>query len=179
MSATSYPFRRALTASSTATSWATKIPTATEPVNSTSAGVFSLFDAANGLATNTYMPRFIHIVPYGTDTNNETFSFRLWGWTHTSRLEGASIWVPQLLLDVACVMGNIDGSALGTGIKMCDTLTLTQGDQNASLISPANDTTGSVLVHLHGVHKIEFDFNINSGSAVSMNALWRAMDQGR
>lgn len=175
MRATSYPLRKALSSNSTASAFTAKIPVATEPSGS---GVFDLFDADLGLATNTYVPSSIELIPFGTDANNETFDMRLWGWT---KVHLSSLWIPQLLAEFNVTLGNIDGSAIAASHFMMDTIALVDGSAETTrvdLVSTANDTTGSVSVNLRGVRYIEFDFDSAGASpAAAMNCYWRVVNE--
>ncbi len=163
-------FRDAFAADNAATSFTNKIPTATKP---TGAGVVDLYDASDPRCVRPYIAKFIQLVPYGTTTDNTTFDLRLWAWNkaHFS----TPIWVPQLLLDLTCTLGNIDGTALATSGLMVDTIVINEGDTNAALISTADDTIASILVHLRGAEVLEFSLDLTG--AVSANCLYRLLDQ--
>lgn len=182
MSATSLPYRKAVATDNTATSWTVKIPTSTEPSKSTSGPVWWLRDPDFGICEGVYVPKFLNIVPYGTDTNNQTFSLRVWGWNRASLIT-TPLWVPTLLVELVGTLSNaIDYTALTAGAYGCDTITATYGATDektlgVSLISPTTDIgQASALVHLRGAEYIEFAFK-TGGSAVSMNAHWRCVDQ--
>lgn len=173
-----YPLRRARTTSSTATGFTAKVPTATEP---TGAGVFDLFDPDLGLATNTFSPSHIHLQPFGTDGDNDTFSMRLWGWSkvYSPGITGHDYWVPFVIADLAIVLGNIAG--IGAGEFLADTITITKAageDYFRNAVATANDTPGSIILHLRGAKKFEFDFDLaGAQEGVAMNCYWRVLDQ--
>lgn len=161
----------ALAANSTATSFSAKIPTVTQP---TGAGVWDLLDASNrnkdgGTA------KYVQLIPYGTDANNETFDMRLWGWNKTA--DATPVWIPQLLLEVQCTLGNIDAAAIAASHFMVDTIVIVEGDTAGAegLINTAADTPASILVRLRGVELIEFAFDLTGGAAA--NCLWRTLDE--
>ena len=170
MSATAYPLRKVLSSNSTASSFTAKIPTATKPAGES---VVDVFDMAIGQAVETYLPKYCQVIPFGTDANNETLTMRVWGWSKESTSSG--LWIPQLLLEVTVTLGNVDAAAIADDTYMADTLAIAAGDANAAVVSPANDTPGSFLLHLRGIQMIEFDFK--TGTAASSNAYWRMMDQ--
>lgn len=94
---------------------------------------------------------------------------RVWGWT---AFGSTPLYVPRLLLDVACLTGNINsGLGLVATTYLADTITLTYGDSSAVIISPANDVAGSVKLDVCGSRWIQFDFTDGAG-VLSMNALW-------
>lgn len=170
MPATSHPLRRAFATNSTANSFTAKIPIATEP---SGVGVFDLQAIANGVGGEGHIPRYIQLIPYGTDADNETHNLRLWGW---SRVGVEDIWIPQLLLEIAFTLGSISGAVIGTNHFMADTIIITYGDADAPEISPANELVASILTHLRGVRYIEFAGDLGTGAAT--NCFWRTMDQG-
>lgn len=173
MTATAYRFKYALATNSTSASFAQKVPTTTEP---TGVGVIDIFNHDLGFATETYMPKYIDLVPYAVIANNDTFDMRLWGWTRIDPVKSGVIWVPQLLIDMSCTIGNIAGTPIAASTLMVDTITLNKGDTAAPVISPANDTQASLLLHLRGVERIEFDF-AKTGTGASFNCLYRIFDQ--
>lgn len=166
------PFQTALATASTATSFAALIPTATEP---SGAGVFDLASESLGLGGNTYVPSHLQLLPFGTNGNNDTFDFRLYGW---SKVAGSTLYIPQLLIDVSVILGNIDGSAIGTNVFLADTLTVNDGPADSSiwrsLIDCQEDLPASVVVHTRGCRWIQFDWDLAGGQeAASMNCYWR------
>lgn len=177
---TAHPFRKALEENSAATSFAAKIPTTTKPEGD---GVVDLFDSDLGLAINTFIPEWVQLIPYGSDAADETLNMRLWGWSKT--VDG--IWIPQLLALLAVTLGNIDATAIAADNFLADTIAVTEGSEDdssstdgtggalADEISPADDSTASVLVQLRGCQLIEFDFDMVT--AASANCLWRVMDE--
>lgn len=128
--------------------------------------------------------------PYGTDTDNETFSLRVWGWnvydTKASfgntlgTRTGGLIYIPTLLVQVACTLctATVD-TLLETGGLWADTITRTYGDSGINIISPATDGLANVpasfMLDVRGSQWVTLDFAINSGSAVTMNALWKLL----
>jgi hypothetical protein len=172
MSSTCHPLRRALTTNSTAVSFQTLIPTVTEP---SGAGIFDLFSAANGDGFEPFVPRYLDVIPFGTDGNNDLHNMRVWGW---SQVGVSALYIPVLLAEVAFTLGNISGAAIGTNHFMADTITLTYGDSNAPIITNAADLPAHFLIHMRGSRYIQFDFKIDTGG-VAANCYWRTMDQGR
>lgn len=179
MPCTATPFRKALAANSTAGDFAAIIPTAVEPVHSAATGIYDLFDRGIGVGISGLVPQYLLLAPYGGNASNDIFNMRVWGWTKTA---GASpIWVPQLLVELACTLGSTDWSAgLGTNMKPVDTVVVTYGmtDEKllgASIMAPANELPARSLVHLNGCQKIQFDFDMHTGGD-SGNCLWRTLD---
>ena len=181
MTCKAHKFRSVLAASSTSTSFTAQIPTATEP---TGTGVIDLLDRDTGVGTGIDIPSWLQLIPYGTDGNDDTFDMRVWGYVPTT----AAVYVPQLLLDVSVILGNIAGTAIGTGVFMPDTFTLNDAAADldgafehspwVSLNSPAEDLIGNILLHTRGCRYLKFDFDLAGGQeAVSMNCLWRPFDK--
>lgn len=163
-------FRRALTANHTAaTAFSTKLPVAALP---TSLGFFSGID--HRLATagvKGYGPRRIMVVPFGTDAANETFDMRIWGW---SKVTGADLYIPHLIADLAITLGAVAATPVGALHLLADTIVVTKAEPNIIVSSPANDTPGFALVHLHGAQHVEFEFKV--GTAAAANCYWRTVD---
>ena len=173
------PFKHARATSSTSTGFTAKIPTVTKPSGS---GIIDLLLEANGLGGGCFVPDWFQLVPYATDGDNDTFDFRVYGWNRT--VDSTPVWIPQLLLDVSVVIGNISGAAIGTGVFMPDTFTLNDGPLDGdgafehspwvSVISPAEDLPGSIMLHARGCQLFEFDWDLAGGQeAVAMNCLYR------
>jgi hypothetical protein len=176
MSAQCHPLRRALTTNSAATSFTNLTPTSTEP---TGDGVFDLFNRDLGLATDTYIPKFINLIPFGTNGNDDTFDMRLWGWKQVIKSAGNdddAVWVPFMLADLSIVLGNIAATAIGADHLMADTITVNEG--TVEEISTADDTVASILVHLRGASKFQFSFDLaGAQEATGANCYWAVMDQ--
>lgn len=172
MTMTAYPFRQARSVNATATSLTSKTPTATKPSGE---GVIDLFNAAYGIATNTYMPDFMQLVPYGTDADNEQFDMRVVGWNRTAISGVSELWIPQLLLQSVVTMGNIAATAIGANHFMADTMTIAEGDSSEKVISSADDTPASVLLNLRGCELIEILFSLTAAltEGTGANCLWR------
>ena len=116
-------------------------------------------------------PDWLQVVPFGTNSDNDLFNLRVWGW---SKVHAETLWVPQLLAQFAVTVGNIAQGTANT--FMADTITKTYGGDDIDIISPAADVTGSALLHLRGHSLIEFDFDLDTGAA-AMNAWWRTIDR--
>lgn len=170
-------FIKAVSTNSAATSFTAKIPTVTAKTTDAATGVYDLLDPSLGythLAHNT--SRFIQIVPFGTNGNDDTFNMRVWGWSNTN--DTIPVYVPQLIAQLAVVLGNISGAAIAADTYMADTITLTYGDSTSPIIAPANDLTASIILHNRGCRYIEFDWDLaGAQEGTGMNAFWRPFDQ--
>lgn len=168
---------KAISTNSTSTSFTAKIPTITAKTTNLATGVYDLLDPTLGfthLAEKT--SRFLHIQPFGTNSDNDTFNMRVWGWDKTT--DAAPVYSPILLAQFAVTLGNISGAAIAADTYMADTIALTYGDSTTPLVSPANDLSASAILHCRGCRYIEFDWDLaGAQEAVSMNAFWRPFDQ--
>jgi hypothetical protein len=163
---TATEFRAALAADSAATGFTAKIPRTSTPVGGT--GVFDL--ASSNYSPGGQVPDWLQIQPFGTNADNETGNLRVWGWT---KVLGETLWIPQLLVELAFTLGNIAEGTASTFIA--DTITKTYGGDDADIISPANDLSGSAVINLRGCQIIEFDFD--NGTNDANNAYWRTIDR--
>ena len=104
--------RKAIAINSTATDFTAKIPTTTEP---TGTGVFRLTDVTYGVGVDGKVPDRILLLPYGGNASNDIFNMRVWGWspTYGPDFSNVVIYVPVLLVELACTLGNNDATALG------------------------------------------------------------------
>lgn len=167
------PLSRALTTSSAATAFTAQIPKATEP---SGAGVFDLLSKSLGWGGGVVVPSYVQLIPFGTDANDETFDFRLWGW---SKVGVSSLYIPQLLIDVSVILGNISGTAIAASTFMADTLTVNDGPIDngpwRSFIDAQEDLSASVLVHTRGCRYVSFDFDMIT--AASGNCFIRPLSE--
>jgi hypothetical protein len=174
MTTSAFPLRLARSTNSTATSFTAKIPVAVEP---SGAGVHDLMSADMGYGRGTYTPKYIEIIPFATDGDNDTFSMRLYGWT---KVYATALWIPRVIADLAVVVGSISGTAIAANTVMADTITVTKGPAAGAfqdLINTANDTPASIILHTRGCDILEFDFDLaGAQEGVSMNAYWRLLD---
>src|SRR3989304_4346054 len=121
MTATAYPYRRAVAVNSTSDNFTNKLPTTTKPSGEQ---VINLFDAKYGIATETYIPKFFNLQPFGDNADGEVFEVRVWGWSKDVTTVATPIWIPQLLLELTVTLGNIAATALGTKNFMADTIAI-------------------------------------------------------
>ena len=121
------------------------------------------------------------------NANNATAGLRVWGWNKSSvpsgGLNGGQIvYVPTLLFQCSYTAGNLASQRL-SGMFATDTITQTFGPASGTRVeSPTAETTpladtapGYFIIDLLGSQFVLFDFAINSGSATSMNGLFRTM----
>lgn len=173
MMATCTKFRSALTTSSTSTSFTAQVLTTTEPSGD---GVFDLLSPALGWGGGSYVPNWLQLVPYGTNGDNDTFDFRVWGYS-----EGpSSTYVPQLLLDVSVVLGAATATPLAANTFLADTVTINDGAIDGVFrnhVDAQEDLVASIIVHTKGCRYIKFDWDLaGAQEGVTMNCLVRPVD---
>ena len=132
------------------------------------------------------IPKAIDVFPYGLGANNDAFTMRLVGWRRVLPIvtDGWTMWLPSIIGDVICTMGNFTGLASGPVLNtefFCDTLTksveptktgnTTLLDGKIWYYSPANDTPGHVIFPLEGFEAIEFYWDQTTNTP-TMNALY-------
>ena len=100
----SAPLRKALSSNATDSSFASRIPTTTEP---TGAGVVDI--APRGGASQ----NIVLMVPYGVGGDGDTFDMRLVGWRKVASNINQSLilWVPVSLVEVSCTVSTPVGIA--------------------------------------------------------------------
>lgn len=167
------PWRKALATENTDTTYEAKAGTTTKPSGD---GVFDLLDESNGVHVGIYIPEKIILLPYGANANNETFDMRLWGWSRVAL--ATPVWIPQILVGLNVVLGNITCTDLLANGFLADTLTEVEGKDgtsNIALVSGDADIPARCTVPLQGVELIEFDFDADAGGSASAadNCLFR------
>lgn len=110
--------------------------------------------------------------------SNDTFALRVWGWNRVNDPALPALYVPSILLEIACTVGamtGVAGSAVLDTELFVDTITLTTEEKvgtvgQTTVLSPANDTPAFAEFRLHGAELLEFDFDQTLNSP-TMNAL--------
>ena len=164
----STPFRKVLATNATDTSFASKIPTGTEPTND------GVIDLATGGSTS---QNALLLVPYGTGGDNDTFAMRVIAWdfidgsTVTSRL-----WVPIVLTELTCTMSatvGVANKALVATERFVDTLVLVTGNDDISIdiVSPTADEVAHAVLDVKGFRKVEFSFDMTAAGSTGANCL--------
>ena len=163
----SHPFKSVLSTNSTATSFTAKTPTTTKPSGD---AVLDLFNIGHSLGE--HIPEELVLIPYGTDANDETFDMRVWGWSRDVTDPNDVIWIPVLIIELNCTLGNITFTDKGASHFLVDTLVEAAGDTTGVVtVSPANDTAARCVVPTDGAQLLEFDFDMIL--AAGANCLYR------
>lgn len=157
------PFRKALTANTTESSFDSKVPTTTEPTGS------DVFDIQ--FSPDQRVHQGVQAIFYGAGSNNQTLTARLIGW----KLYG-DLWIPAVLAEIACTLSDtavgVSGASIADTELFADTLVLASGfsTDNVKLTSPASDIVGHATINLDGYGKIEWSLKV--GTATNANALF-------
>lgn len=178
--ATCHPFKAVLTANSTSTGFTAQNTTTTDPAGTT--GVIDLLEGSSKFQYSGNVPSWVQLMPFGTNGENDTFDMRVYG---LNAILGATpIFVPQLLLDVSVILSALTATHIAADTFLADTFVLNDGAADldgafeqspwVSVISPAEDLPGSILLHTRGCRYLKFDWDLAGGQeGVSMNCLWR------
>lgn len=159
----SYPWKQTLSSNSTDTDFTAKVPTTTEP---TGTGVIDL-DGSYRHANE--VPETLIVMPYGSDANNETFNMRVWAWVPDE--ESATIWIPQLLSELAVTLGNISYGDKGTNHFLADTLVETVDVAGVTIYVTTDLAAAYAEIPIKGAFKLEFNFD--RVTAATANSLYR------
>jgi hypothetical protein len=181
-------WNKARQVNSTASSFSTKIPTATRPTTA-DAG-----DATSQVAllmrndkTAAPVQNGMRVVPFGTGSDTNTFSLAVIGWAHCDDplklgYTPTRLWVPTLLVLLSCELDSglpgIAGTTIDSTQYFVSTITLTYGDPGVSvdIVSPGhgNGWIAHALLDFKGFPIVEPAFS-TGGSATDCNALWGLM----
>lgn len=169
-----YDLRKALATNSTSTAFTAKNTSATAPSGD---GIFNLLDNS-GFNVGLDVPRWIKLIPFGTNGDNDTFDMRLYGW---NKVRGEDIYVPFLLVDISVILCARTATTIAADTFLADTIVVNDGPADngpfRSLIDAQEDIATSLLVDLRGAQYIEFDWDLaGAQEAASMNCLFSLLD---
>ncbi len=173
-------YRKALTANNNDSSFASKIPTVTEPTND---GVIDL------KGTGSTIPQWMDVLPYGLGGDNDAFDMRVIGWRHIGELGPQAalkaLWIPTILVEVTCTISaavGIAGAVVLNTERFADTITIksagfeptitadTTRQGTVVVFSAVNDLIAWFALELRGMEKVEFTFD-QTTQTPTMNAL--------
>jgi hypothetical protein len=176
--------KKALTTDSTASSFASKVMTFTEPTGN---GVIDFGDPGEEV------PCFLLLWPYATSGDNDTMDMRVIGWRRLlSTAQGRTAWLPGALGQFTCTMSaqvGVAGAPVVATERFADTIVehatvkldgRTVDSAAATPIfygstvmhSPANDLIGMIQMPLRGCEKVEILFDTTAAGTTAMNALY-------
>lgn len=161
----SWAFAKVFATNSAASSFASKVPTLTEPTGDGIIDLPVLHDSVD---------QWVHLVPFGTGADNDTFDFRLIGW---KAIDG--LWIPVPIFAGTATFGTsvgVSGAAVVNTERFADTITASLGSANVDYIlaSPANNTIAHVKIATQGFGKLELSVDL-TGTSTGANALWVVM----
>jgi len=113
------------------------------------------------------------LMPFGTDTDNDSYDLYVYGWYETASGNYAS----TALLKVTCFLGATQGVA-NTDILAadfaCDVFTDPSGTASVKIYDAPNAGQGHIVIDVDGCPVAQVIGNIDSGGtdAVNWNVLW-------
>lgn len=163
--------RRALATNANSSSFASKIPTITEPVND---GVIDLLN--NGILVS----KKIKLWPILLGSDNDVSSMRVIGW-HSVLLDTfTTLWFPTPIGEyvcTACGAVGVAGAAVLNTERFCDTITPvakmtrdrviaagTAINSDYEIMSPTADLIAHIIMPIKGFQKLEFTFDQTTGT---------------
>lgn len=171
-----YPWQRALSTGSTATSFAALLAVQTKPetIHSGTTGRYVKDFKSQGVRNQ----NTLHIKPFGGNDNNDTFNIRVTGYNFAKNSDPQDpngLWIPDHIATLNCTLSStLPGVANELVVAtefFADTLTLTSGIAILKQ-GTADVDTASFLVDISGYELVSITFDIDSGADV-MNALVR------
>lgn len=159
MSTLAGPFKKVLTANSTASSFTALTMTTTKPSGD------GVTDRSGDAIPS--VPDVATFVFFGAGADNATFVARLVGW----RYEGAA-WLPITLIEVTCTLSTMVGVANGNvtaSERIVDTIVQTAAFDDLAgisfrIVSPADNTPARLLVDLEGWTIREWKFDMTGAT---------------
>lgn len=104
-----------------------------------------------------FTPRWLRLLPFGTGSDNATFTLQVVAWSNVSGL-----WVPSILYEATCTLSTsvgVAGAAVVATERFADTITSTANKGNANVdvvvLSPADNTPGHVVIDVKGAEMVE------------------------
>jgi hypothetical protein len=114
-------------------------------------------------------PGFIHLVPFGTGSDNNTFSMRLVGVRKVADSEYLLIPLAQWACTLCADVGEAAKVILNTE-RFCDTITQTFGPGGNQVVAPGSDVRGYIVADPMDCGHYLLDFDM--GTATDANALF-------
>lgn len=157
----------ALTANSTATAFAARIPTTTKPAGAS--GISKVIEVG-GLTE-------LLLIPYGTNSDNDEFDVRVIGWKKiplTTAIR-TNLWIPSTRMEGTAILNSaLPGIAASHVIAteyFADTFTVDEGIGVVFQSTNAVPMCALVQCDITGFDLIEIDFDLGTGAA-AMNCLY-------
>ncbi len=171
--------RRWLATNQSATSFASKVPTITEP---TGDGILDL---------RPFVQKRMKLWPLLLGSDNDVASFRIIGW-HSVLLEGSkTLWFPSAIAEFVCTGSaavGIAGAAVLNTERFADTITPvakmtrdaviaagTAINSDYEILSPTADLIAHIIMPIAGYEKLELTSDETTGTP-SINALYTFLE---
>ncbi len=158
-----YNLLLALASSDTSTSFTAKAATTTQPTT----------NIITPPPIGTGVPNLLQLIFFGTGSDNDTFDYRVYGYS-----KGDTLWIPSLLVGGSATLSTSVGvaSALVTNsYRFADTLDIDFGNSNVSaeVVSPGSgsEEIASLVLDMRGHKLIQLAFDRTGATAC--NALYR------
>jgi hypothetical protein len=176
--------RRVWGTNANTSSFASKIPTVTEPTND---GVLNL----NPVVSGTCVPRWARILVIGLGADNDVASMRVIGWCKVKKDGSTDLWVPVVIGEFACTFSaavGVAGAAVLNTERFADTITPvaarlrddviaagTAINSEYGVLSPTGDLVAHIMLPISAFDKLEFCFDQTTNSP-TCNAIVTLID---
>ena len=176
-----YTVRRWRVTNENASSFASKIPTITEPIN----------DGVIDVRSGGIVASHVKLWPILLGSENDVTSMRVIGW-HSVRLDTfITLWFPTIIGEFSCIASQAVGIAASAVLNteaFCDTITPvaartrdmkiaagTSINSDYGILSPANDTAGHIIMPIGGFEKLELTSDQTTNTS-TFNCLYSFLD---
>lgn len=166
--------RRAWATNANTSSFASRIPTITEPTND---GVIRLRPPVD---EGGRVPSWARIMVIGLGSDDDAASMRVIGWERVLLDTKKDLWIPVILGEFACTFSaavGVAGAAVLDTERFADTITAvaarfhdriiaagTAVNSDVSVISPTSDLIAHITLPIRGFEKLEFCFDQTTNS---------------
>lgn len=177
----SRPLRRLRATNENASSFATRIPTITKPIND---GVLDLTKNGN------VIPCEIVLWPILLGSDNDVSSMRLIGWNSVLLDTFVTLWVPTIIGEFVCTASTcvgVAGAAVLNTERFADTIVPvaarnedlvigagTAVNSETAVLSPTNDTPAHIILPIRAFELFEATSDQTTGTA-TFNVLYRLL----
>lgn len=149
----------ALSANATASSFASRVPTATQPVTV----------AVTSVVLAEPWSYLLNIMPFGVGTDGTTFSIRFIGWRQINdpTLAVPRLWIPQPICELSCTLSTpqlgVATSPVVATEFFCDAISVVNGI--AVVPTTAADTAARAIIDITGYQLIEATFDMTGATS--------------
>ena len=119
------------------------------------------------------------LVFFGAGAENAQFYANVYGYAPVNG-GTATLWVPTLICRVLCTLSatvGVSGQQVVDTDRLCDAISLIEGDPTIKIVSDVNNRVASVLVDLEGAHylAVKFDWTSLASQATNANFLFSTL----